>query len=220
MRVIDLLVVYLGVGVVCAITVGRLTRGHPVTAVDRVMVVFVWPLYVPALLAPAPLPAAGTRIEGSAAASIRVERAALVAAVEAMAHTPVAACLPSRAQLEMLVSRIDALDAKVAELDAVLARDEFDGARAAQAVHHATRDGGTLLESAVMVQRSIERLGALRATAGRERDELLALCGRLRTQLTVLRFAERPGTDEVGGLVEEILARVDAVGATLEPAIE
>ncbi|MEI8258733.1 MAG: hypothetical protein WCJ30_23935, partial [Deltaproteobacteria bacterium] len=118
------------------------------------------------------------------------------------------------------VSRIDALDAKVAELDAVLGRDEFDPVRASQAVHAATRDGGTLLESAVMVQRSIERLRALRATAGRERDELLALCGRLRTQLTVMRFAERPGTDEVGGLVDEILARVDAVGATLEPAIE
>ena len=71
-----------------------------------------------------------------------------------------------------------------------------------------------------MVQRSIEQLKAMRAVAAKERDELLALCGRLRTQLTVLRFADRAGSDELGGLVSEILVRVDAVGASMEPAIE
>jgi hypothetical protein len=220
MRVIDLLVVYLGVGVACAVVVGRLARGREPSVLDRVFVVFMWPIYVPALLAPAPAPPLATRIPGTAAGIIRAERAALIAAVDAVANTPVRACLPTREQLETLVGRIESLDAKVAELDGVLARDEFDAARAASAVHAAEREGGSLLESAQMVKRSIEQLQSMRAAAAKERDELLALCGRLRTQLTVVRFAERDGGDELGGLVNEILVRVEAVGASLEPAIE
>jgi hypothetical protein len=220
MRVIDLLVAYLGVGVACAVVVGRWARGRVPTVLDRVLVVFVWPIYVPALLAPAPAPPLAMRISGTAAGIIRAERAALVAAVDAVANTPVRACLPTREQLETLVARIESLDAKVAELDGVLVRDEFDPTRAATAVRAAEREGGSLLESAQMVQRSIEQLKAMRALAAKERDELLALCGRLRTQLTVVRFAERTGGDELGGLVSEILVRVEAVGASLDPAIE
>jgi hypothetical protein len=217
---IDLLVVYLGVGVACAVVIGRFARDRKPDLLDRAFVVFVWPIYVPALLAPSPAPAIATRIAGNAASIIRAERSALLAAVDAVAHTPVRACLPSREQLDALVGRIEALDAKVTDLDGVLARDEFDPSRAASAVAAAEREGGSLFESAQMVLRSIERLQSMRALAAKERDELLALCGRLRTQLTVVRFAERAGSDELGGLVNEILVRVEAVGASLDPAIE
>src|SRR5258706_11954180 len=51
MRLIDLAVVYVVLGVVCVVTIAR-RRSRPsgVGAVDFVLVLFVWPLYVPALL--------------------------------------------------------------------------------------------------------------------------------------------------------------------------
>ena len=94
MRVIDLLVIYLGVGVACAIAVGRLVRNRTVSVTDRMLVVFVWPLYVPALLSPAPVPTQAT--QGSAANAIRAEKTGLIAAMEAMAQTPLATCLPHK----------------------------------------------------------------------------------------------------------------------------
>ena len=220
MRVVDLLVVYFAVGGACAIAIGRITRGTRATVIDRVLIVFLWPLYVPALLAPPPPSRPVMTGTDPMRTRIAAELSALAAAVEAVGSTPLRECLPTREQLDVLGARIDSLDAKVRELDGVLASEEFDPARASRAVEIATREGGALLESAQMVQRSIERLQSLRSTAARERDDLLALCSRLRTQLTVLRFTERSAPDELGGLVGEILVRVEAVGASLEAAIE
>ena len=59
---------------------------------------------------------------------------------------------------------------------------------------------------------------ALRARAAAEIHELLALCARLRTQVTVMRFAGT-ATEDVGELVCEILGRVEGVGAALDPTL-
>jgi hypothetical protein len=219
MRLIDLAAVYLVVGLICAVAVGRRSEGGVRRGpADIALALLVWPLFVPVVLGKPGLPrqdGAG----GPASGRILRERELLLAALEAVAAGTLGRLLPTRQQIERLVEHLVGLDAKVIELDEVLARDDFDAARAERALGAARQAGGSGLESARLVCESIRRLRALRDRAAAERDELLALCGRLRTQVTVLRFA---GTapEDVGELVGEILARVEGVGAALEPRLD
>jgi hypothetical protein len=207
MRLLDLLAVYGVLGVASAAALRR--RGPSLALVDLVMTVFLWPMYVPVILGDA------TKTADTSSPSIVHEHDLLVAALESV-RSEVSALLPSREQLSALAEHIQRLDGKVHELDEVLAREDFDPVRAARAVTDAEEDGGAALENARLVQASIERLHNLRARAAHERDELVALCRRLRVQVTVLRFAGSP-TEDVGSLVAEILGRVEGVGAAFDP---
>src|SRR5258706_13809739 len=106
------------------------------------------------------------------------------------------------------------MQAKLVELEEVLLREEFDAARAERGLRVAEASGGTALDNAKLVHESILRLCSLRARAAGELDELLALCTRLRTQITVLRFAGQ-STEDVGDLVSEIMGHIEGVGAVL-----
>lgn len=218
MRLIDLAAVYLVVGLICAVAVARRSEpGGRKSPGDIALALLVWPLFVPVVLGK-PGVSSPDGAGGPASGRIRRERDLLLAALEAVAEGTLGRLLPTRQQIERLVEHLAGLDAKVTELDEVLARDDFDVTRAERTLAAAKQGGGSGLESARLVCESIRRLRALRDRAAVERDELLALCGRLRTQVTVLRFA---GTapEDVGELVGEILARVEGVGAALEPRL-
>ena len=222
MRLIDLAVAYLVVGVGCVWAL-RSRRGaegsSPVT--DTVLTFALWPLYVPVLLAPAKAERV-TRDPGHRAPSPRIEREramlaeALDVARTKMAPDALSTLLPTDAQLAALTDHLVHLDAKVQELDEVLASEEFDLARAERRLREADR---ATVEAATAAVDGVRRLSAMRERAARERDELLGLCARLRMQITVLRFAEGAPGENLSSLVAEILGRIEGVGAALEPAV-
>lgn len=212
MRLLDLAVAYLVVGVGCA---WALHSRRPSLA-DALLTFTLWPLYVPLLLA-----APGEREPSAAprAASARVVREcellaeALTATRRRLAHPTLAPLLPTDAQLRRLTEHVAGLDARVHELDQVLAGEEFDPARAERL---ARGDRGAA-EAAAAAMEGARRLQAMRERAARERDELLGLCARLRMQVTVLRFAETPQGDGLGELLGELMGRIEGVGAALDP---
>ncbi len=222
MRLIDLAVAYLVVGVGCAWAL-RSRRSEPgvATLADTVLTFTLWPLYVPVLLGPS-APARRAPAAGHRAPSPRIEREralldeALDAARERMREPSLAALLPTREQLATLTEHLTRLDAKVQELDEVLAGEEFDLARAERRLRESDRAGA---EAATAAVEGARRLAALRERAARERDELLGLCARLRMQVTVLRFAEGAPGENLAELVGEILGRIEGVGAALDPAV-
>ena len=216
MRLIDLAVAYLVVGAGCAwaLRSGPSPRG----LADALLTLTLWPLYVPVLVGPArrsPVPAGR-----ATSPRIERERALLHAAIEAaearMSPGVLTALLPTRAQLATLTEHLAHLDAKVQELDEVLAGEEFDLARAERRLRDADAHG---VDAATAAIEGARRLASLRERAARERDELLGLCARLRMQVTVLRFTEGAPGDNLGELVGEILERIEGVGAALDPAV-
>lgn len=222
MRLIDLAVAYLVVGVGCVWAL-RSRRGaegsSPVT--DTVLTFCLWPLYVPVLLAPSAAERAAAKPRRHATSPrIERERAMLAEALDTartrMEPDALATLLPTSAQLAALTDHLERLDAKVQELDEVLASEEFDLARAERRLREADR---ATVESATAAVDGVRRLAGLRERAARERDELLGLCARLRMQITVLRFAEGAPSENLASLVGEILGRIEGVGAALEPAV-
>ena len=234
MRLIDLGVVYLLVGVGCALTLyrRRAQGAGASSALDLALALWVWPLYVPVLLASE---RAGVRPVSerhtATASQISREHELLVGALEtarAKVRSPsLAALLPTSEHLRRLTDHLLRLDAKVRELDEVLASDEFDLHRAERRLRESERTTGHGREEAALAIESIRRLQSMRERACRERDELLGLCARLRMQVTVLRFADAEVTGrsdrapgdareaDIGELVSEILGRIEGVGAAL-----
>lgn len=206
MRLIDLAAVYLLVGLGCAIAL-RARRALSLT--DAALTFALWPLVLPTRLG-------ATRAQASPNASrIQHERALLVSALELaqsrMQPGALTTLLPSVAQIDRLVRHLEGLDAKVHELDEVLSGDEFAPSHTERRLRDGDRAGA---ESAAD---ALRRLTALRARAAQERDDLLALCGRLRMQVTVLRFAEGAPGDDLTELVHEVLDRIEGAGAAMEP---
>ncbi len=236
MRLIDLGVVYLLVGVGCALTLSRRRAQGAASsgALDLALTLCVWPLYVPVLLA-SDRDRAGVRPVSerhtATASQISREHELLVGALgtaRANVRSPsLAALLPTTEHLRRLTDHLLRLDAKVRELDEVLASDEFDLHRAERRLRESERATGSGREEAALAIESIRRLQSMRERACRERDELLGLCARLRMQVTVLRFADAevsgrrdgvPGDAreaDIGELVSEILGRIEGVGAAL-----
>ncbi|HEU4412273.1 MAG TPA: hypothetical protein VFS43_43930 [Polyangiaceae bacterium] len=219
MRLAELALLYAVVGVACAAGLARTApAGAKPGLVDALLCAGAWPLYVPVWVAGRAAAGAPPAAAGELCGAIGREHAALVESLRAVPDPLVASLLPTREQLDRLVSHLYALDARVAALDEVLASESFDAARAAEALRAAERQGRGA-EQARLALESIERLARLRAKAAADRDDLLALCRRLRMQVTVLRFA---GADagEVRGLLAEIQGRVEGAGAALGPELE
>jgi hypothetical protein len=215
-RLTDLAVLYLVVGAGCAWAL-RARRPDARGLADALLTVGLWPLYVPALLGgERPDPAAPR----SASPRIERERALLYAALDAaqarLSPGALTQLLPTRAQLAALTAHLEHLDAKVRELDEVLAGEEFDLARAERRLREADPAG---VEAATAAFDGARRLAGLRERAARERDELLGLFARLRMQVTVLRFTEGAPGEHLGELVAEMLARIEGVGAALDPGV-
>lgn len=220
MRLTELALLYGVVGLACVVGLSlRAPAGAKPGIIDALLCLIAWPLYVPVWVAGR----AGAPVEegegvGEMRGAIGREYGALVDAVRAVHDPLVASLLPAREQLDRLFSHLRGLDGRVGQLDEVLAGESFDAASAGRALGEAERRGRGV-EQAHLALESIERLHRLRARAAGERDELLALCQRLRMQVTVLRFA---GADagEVRGLMAEIQGRVEGAGAALGPELE
>src|SRR5262249_7714456 len=106
--------------------------------------------------------------------------------------------------------------ARPAGLSAVLGRQEFDLAVAERRVAEleATPDPGRPLITARLHYENVKRLAALRDRDARAIEELADLVQALRTQLVLARFAGS-SVEGAGGIVSEVWARVEGLGAAM-----
>lgn len=187
MRLLDLLIFYLLLGAGACALVARRGRRAPA---DLALTLVLWPLIAPVALS--------SEERAARPAEVHPEYRALCEALAAVSDPRLSGLLPTAEQLRPLAARLTELSRKMGELDEVLSRGEFSAP-----------DGPEM-------RASTERLTALRAAAGREHGELLSLCRKLRAQVTVLRFSGASAGD-VGGLVAELLGRVEGAQAALDP---
>lgn len=205
MRILDLGAVYVALGLLFLVAMVRRARRSPV---DAVLLVVLWPLYLPVLLSEG---AAFPTAKRSSSSSLLVtEHEEMRRALGSVNDPTVARLLPSPQHIEKLFDHVRSLDEKVKELDEVLSRDELDLGKATRALREAESKGGSSQKHAESVLASVRRLLALRDRALRERDELLSLSRRLRLAVTVLRFSGG-AEEDVGGIVAEIVGRVEGV---------
>ncbi|MFO0629474.1 MAG: hypothetical protein U0325_28115 [Polyangiales bacterium] len=210
MRVIDLGLCYLLAGAALAAVLRA--RRPDLGLGDALLTLTLWPLYAPLRFAG---PAPRARPTPAHREQALLEEA-LAAARVSMGAAGAGALLPTDAQVTQIGRHLARLDARVRELDAVLARDEFDVARAERRMREPDR---AAVEAATATLDGVRRLVAMRERAARERDEVLGLCARLRMQVTVLRFSEGAPGEHLGEVVEELLAHLEGVGAALDPAV-
>lgn len=204
MRVLDLGAVYFALGLLFLVAMVRRARRTPI---DAVLLVVLWPLYLPVLLSDG---AAFPSAKRTASSPLVTEQDEMKKALGSVNDPTVARLLPSPQHIDKLFEHLRSLDEKVKELDEVLSRDELDLGKATRALREAESRGGPAQKHAESVLASVRRLLALRDRAMRERDELLSLSRRLRLAVTVLRFSGG-AEEDVGGIVAEIVGRVEGV---------
>ncbi|MDI1443384.1 hypothetical protein [Polyangium sp. 6x1] len=210
----DLSLLYLVAGICCAVAIYRSSpEGGSRAAVSAALAVPLWPLWAPIALTAKR--AADTPKGAAGSALVRV-KAALAEAVEASRGTPLASVLPAEA-----AARIEAEVARRverhAELEALLRKEAFDLSRAEARVREIERASGSsrALATARLDLDNVRRLSLLRDRDARALEELCALAEALRTQVTVARFSGSSAAD-IGGIVSEVQARVEGLGAALE----
>ncbi|HVJ22056.1 MAG TPA: hypothetical protein VM686_41910 [Polyangiaceae bacterium] len=188
MRLLELAALYLLLGLGCGAVV-LLRPAEPAKRwLDATLMVAFWPLCAPFLLSSARTPAAGK-------ASSEI---AFLAALRRAAGTPLGALLPDEATARALGRRLRVAAGKLAEIEELLRRPEFDEAGA----------------SGIRLQ-NIRRLKRLRDRFGRELCELEELLAQLTTQAEVVRLAGAADS-ETRDLVREILSRVEGLDAVLD----
>ena len=234
MSLADLTLLYCVVGLACAVAIYRSsTESRPRAAAAAALAVPLWPLWAPIALTSGRTRSASPAWEAARARSPRSEVSDAAARIDAALREGVDACAGTSLQ-ELLprdaASRISAevsrAAARHAELTAVLARKEFalesaerrvaELERAAAALSGPGADGthGRALMTARLHCENVRRLVALRDRDARALEELADLMQALRTQLVLARFAGS-SVEGAGGIVSEVWARVEGLGAAM-----
>jgi hypothetical protein len=230
----DLLILYAVLGIACAVAIYRTsTESRPKAAMAAALALPLWPLWAPiALTSSRSRPASSwasdvdshshsrshSRSHDSRSpvseAAARVE-SALREGVEACAGTSLESLLPRDAAAR-IASEVKRASERHAELTAVLGREGFDLAAAERRVVELekARASARSLATARLHLENVKRLAALRDRDARALEELSDLVQALRTQLTLARFAGS-SVEGVGGIVSEVWARVEGLGAAL-----
>jgi hypothetical protein len=204
MRLSELVLFYLLVGGGCGIAVVALKGASPPAFLDAAIIVPLWPLYGPFLLAQT----AGVATDPAASNDV-------LRALAKVKGTPLAAFLPDETAGRALAQRIRGAGERIAEIDALLAQPEFSEADAL-ARHDEFREKDAQVAGAALKRvQNIRRLRALRDRFSRELDQVSELLKQLRIQAEVVRLS---GTsqDGVRELVQELLARVEGLDEVME----
>ncbi len=222
----DLLILYAVLGIACAVAIYRTsTESRPRAAFAAALALPLWPLWAPIALTSSRSRSASTwasdadsRSRASRSpvseAATRVE-AALREGVEACAGTSLESLLPRDAAAR-IASEVRRASERHAELTSVLGREGFDLAAAERRVAELEKAQASArsLATARLHLDNVKRLAALRDRDARALEELADLVQALRTQLTLARFAGS-SVEGVGGIVSEVWARVEGLGAAL-----
>jgi len=212
MRLVDLLALYVVIGFAAgvAIYVRAVPRdGRAVSS--ALLAVPLWPLWAPIALTAQRSPPA-LSLDGVPG---QIE-AALAEALAAVEGSPLANLL-SKAAVANILTEVHRAAGRCAELDALLARPELDPNLAAQRLAALEREAAPprTLASARLHHENVRRLVNLRARDRQALEELTDLVAALRTQLVLARYAGS-SAEGVGGIVSEMWARVEGLGAAIE----
>lgn len=205
MKVADLGTLYFLVGAGCLLTYLVRARDLRERWIDGVLLLVVWPLYGPFLLA-------GDR---------RSSQATFLEALDRAQGTPLSLLLPDRDTAHRLMERVNDAQRRISELDDLLSRPEFSekeaSARRAVLEERGDRRAASFAQSRT---ENIRRLGKLRDRLDRELDEARELLDQLRVQAEIVRIA---GTREIesDSLITELKACIQALDGLLgeEPRI-
>jgi len=204
MNVITLACGYLAIGSVAAAFV-LIRRRSPV---DAALMLGLWPMAGPLLLS-----------DGGAGADRR-ERELLVALRRAAA-TPLGGILPDQATGRALARRLRDAAHRVREIDALLARPDFDASAARARAADLERRGGSAcaVTTAGLRAQTLDRMRQLRQRYTAELDEVGEIIAQLVTQAELVRLSGS-GDDTAAELVRELVARIEGLDSLLtEPGI-
>jgi hypothetical protein len=188
---------YAGIGVLVTIAIAA-ARGMP-SALDAMLTVTMWPLWGPLALA--------RDVRGT---NDPREQALLGALARAQA-SPLASVLPDAESARVLASRLREASMRLGELDAVLARPDFDPVTASHRAKDLAARGATA--AAATAELRVVTLGHLRTLRERYRaelDEVHELIAQLVTQAELLRL-QPDATHGSSELVRELVARVEGL---------
>lgn len=217
----DLAIIYLVLGLACAVAVYR-TAPKPGAAAlaSAALAVPLWPLWGPVALTssrrPFPVPQTEPVARSSplGATAARIE-AALREGVEACVGTSLEPLLP-RDAADRIAAEAHRAAARHAELGALLARDGFELDAAEKRLVELTQAEASprVVSTARLHVDNVRRIAALRDRDACALDELLCLVQALRTQLVVAKVAGSQA-EGAGGIVSDLWARVEGLGVAL-----
>ncbi|CAN5873294.1 hypothetical protein BH11MYX3_BH11MYX3_35620 [soil metagenome] len=198
---------YVAIGVMIA--GGAVVLRRRISAADRLFLVVLWPLA-------APLMFGGHREEADPVA------AELVAALARAQASPLASVLPDAETARVLASRLREAGNRLADLEQVLARPDFDEAAATRRADDlAARGASGAAATAQLRVRTLGQLRALRVRYRGELDEVRELIAQLVAHAELVRL--QPSIAHASSeLVRELVTRVEGLGelfayeATLE----
>ena len=164
---------------------------------DAVLIVGLWPLYAPLSFA---------------RADTDHREAELLAALARAKDSPLAGVLPDADSARLLGGRLREAGARLAELDEVLARPDFDPQAVERRAGELAARGATAAAATAQLRvRTLGQLHALRERYRSELDEVGELVAQLVTQAELVRL--QPAIAHTSGeLVRELVARVEGLG--------
>ena len=204
MKVGEFLLLYAMLGAGAALVVSVRGAHHPA---DAALLFVLWPLYGPFLVLQA-TPAHPAASHGETA---------FLSALRGAAGTPLANLLPDEPTARALARRLRAAAARVAEIDALLARPDFseDAVKRRQDVLRAKPGSERALATSDHRLQNIARLRALRNRFASELDEVEELLAQLTTQAEVVRLAGDLDASSAQ-LVRELVLRVEGLDEFLD----
>ena len=207
MRLPELLVLYLLIGVACAAArIARAGAGRRQSLVDAAWLLPLWPLHLPMLLAARAEPPPDQPTPGDP----------FLDALAGAAGTPLAELLPDAQTAQALAARLRTADARIHEIDRLLDEPAFSLA-AADAREAELEARGDERGTAVARSRAdnIRRLQALRDRCTAELEEVGDLVAQLRVQAEVVRLSGDIEGQAARDLVFELVCRVEGLDAIL-----
>jgi len=187
---------YLGIGALVALVFAVTLRRQ--SASDTLLLVALWPLWAPMMLAQ-------RHAQGDD------ERELLSALARAQA-SPLAQVLPDAETARVLAARLREATERLEELDQLLDRPDFDPtAVETRAKQLAARGANAAAATAQLRVRTLGQLRDLRVRYRSELDEVHELIAQLVTQAELVRL--QPSIAHSSGeLVRELVARVEGLG--------
>ncbi len=207
MKLAEVILLYLGFGVACAVALFRRAASYDRAArVTALLTIPLWPL-----LAPIAWTARRERPPTPEGAPEERIRAALDEVTSTTHGTPLARLIDGDSA-RALLEEVERLASRRHELHALLGRDSFDPALAAHKLAELRASGASprAQSSALLHLSNIQRLSELAERDAQTLEELAELTGALRTQLVLVRLSGS-GAASVSDTLGELWARLEAL---------